>query len=61
MSEKKDKHEAPKEKKVKVLSLRKGDVELEGGLVLKYKQTVEVSPEVADWLVDSFKELMLKV
>lgn len=56
-----DKPEPKEAAKVKVLSLRPGNVVMQDGRVLKFKQTIVVSEAEAEWLVDSFKDQMLRV
>lgn len=41
-------------KKIKILSLRKGDIQLKG-LTIKHQDVIEVEKSVADYLLKSFK------
>ena len=51
--------EAPAPKDTKVFSLRKGDVVLKDGQVIKFRQPALVSKEDAEWLVDFDKDIQI--
>jgi hypothetical protein len=47
--------------KVKIFSLRSGDVQLPDGQVLKYQETLDVSESIAQYLERSFKGLIRRL
>jgi hypothetical protein len=49
------------EEKVKIFSLRLGDVQLSDGQVLKYQEPIDVAVSIADYLEKSFKGLIRRL
>ena len=49
------------EKKVRVISMRPGNIVLQDGHCLKHLEVIEVSEECAVWLEASFKEFIKRV
>ena len=47
--------------KVKIFSLRRGDIHLKDGQVLKYQEPLDVSEELAVYLEKSFKGEMRRL
>lgn len=50
-----------KEKLVKVISLRQGDIVLSDGVVVKHLQVLDVPESCADWLEASFPGMVKRV